>query len=113
MIFMNGLYFALRSGDEHRNLRQNPCQIQVAHKQDERPYLRYSEDISKNHPCGLKGRKANPKVVDHYSNAGNPNRCFVRLFEKYRSLCPPDAPPGAFYLKPLKKPSGIVLFQHS
>lgn len=27
MVYMNGLYFALRSGDEHRNLRLRPCQI--------------------------------------------------------------------------------------
>ncbi len=43
MIFMNGLYFALRSGDEHRNLRCSPYQIQVVEK---RPYLLYTEDIS-------------------------------------------------------------------
>ena len=43
--------------------------------------------------------------MDHYSNKENPERCFVRLFEKYRSLCPPDAPPGVFYLKPIKRPS--------
>jgi len=29
MLFMNGLYFALRSGDEHRQLRFDPCQIQL------------------------------------------------------------------------------------
>ena len=48
IIYMNGLYFALRSGDEHRNLRHNPCQIQVVERQGERPYLLYTEDISKN-----------------------------------------------------------------
>ena len=61
MIFTNGLYFALRSGDEHRNLRQNPCQIQVVEKQGGRPHLRYTEDISKNRPGGLKGKKVKPK----------------------------------------------------
>ena len=29
MLYMNGLYFALRSGDEHRQLRFNPCQIEL------------------------------------------------------------------------------------
>ena len=29
MIYMNGVYFALRSGIEHGQLRHKPCQIQV------------------------------------------------------------------------------------
>lgn len=54
---MNGLYFALRGGTEHRNLRHKPSQIQLIEKVGERPYLMYTEDVSKNHPGGLKGRK--------------------------------------------------------
>ena len=56
MVFMNGLYFALRSGNEHRNVRFSPCQIEVHDDEGERPYLLYTEDLSKNHPGGLKGR---------------------------------------------------------
>ena len=105
MIYMNGLYFALRSGEEHRQLRHNPCQIQVIERQSERSYLLYTEDISKNRPGGLKGRKLKPKVVQHYANTENPERCFVRMFKLYLSLCPPDCPDGAFYLGPLKNPT--------
>ena len=76
----------------------------VRHKEEERPYLKYTEDLSKNHPGGLKGRKVKPKIVMHHANSENPDRCFVALFQKYNSLCPPDSPPGAFYLAPLKKP---------
>ena len=101
---MNGLYFALRSGDEHRNLRHDPCQIKMVEKPGERPYLEYKEDISKNHPGGIKGRKVKPKVVKHHANTDDPSRCFVRLFKRYISLCPPDSPPGSFYLNPLRKP---------
>jgi hypothetical protein len=82
MLFMNGVYFALRSGDEHRNLRHNPSQIELVEKPGERAYLQYTEDISKNHPGGLKGRKQSAKVVVHYSN---PSRCFVRLYKLYQS----------------------------
>ena len=104
MIYMNGLYFALRSGDEHRNLRHSPCQIEIFERPGERAYLKYTEDFSKNRPGGIKGRKVKPKVVLHHENTENPDRCFVRLFKRYISLCPPDCPPGAFYLTPLKKP---------
>ena len=104
MIYMNGLYFALRSGEEHRSLRRSPCQIEVVERPGERAYLVYREDISKNHPGGLKGHKVKPKIATHHANAENPARCFVRLFKLYLSVCPSDAPAGAFYLSPLKTP---------
>ena len=50
MIFYNGIYFALRSGDEHRQLRFNFSQIEHVEKSEERPYLKYVEDVSKNRP---------------------------------------------------------------
>jgi len=63
VVFMNGLFFALRSGKEHRQLRFDPPQIKVVENDGERSYLIYTEDISKNRPGGLKGRKQKPKVV--------------------------------------------------
>lgn len=105
MVFCNGLYFALRSGKEHRQLRFQPCQIEVIEREGERPYLKYSEDVSKNHPGGLKGRKVTPKVVLHHSNVDNPQRCFVRLFKRYRELCPKTSPAHAFYLRPANTPT--------
>ena len=69
---MNGVYFALRSGSKHRQLRSEPCQIQVIEVEGQRSYLKYTEDISKNRPGGLKGRKLKPKVVSHYNNPENP-----------------------------------------
>ena len=83
MVFMNGLYFALRSGKEHRQLRSDPCQIELIERPGERPYLKYSEDVSKNHPGGLRGRKAKPKVVIHHANQDHTERCFVKLFKRY------------------------------
>ena len=107
---MNGLYFALRSGNEHRNLRFSPCQIEVHDNEGERPYLLYTEDLSKNHPGGLKGRRIKPKVVCHYANIDNPSRCFVTLFKRYTTLCPPTTSKNAFYLQPLRNPTPLCWY---
>ena len=83
VVYYIGLYFALRSGREHRLLKHSPCQVEVVKKSGERPYLLYHEDrdTSRNHPSGC---KTMPKVVVCYSNTQNPERCFVALFKKYR-----------------------------
>ena len=105
MLFMHGVYFALRSGQEHRNLRFDPAQVELIESPGQRAYLRYTEDISKNNPGGLKGRKYKPKVVIQHENLDNPDRCFVRLFRLYQSKCPDSRPKDAFYLRPLAKPT--------
>ena len=95
MVWMNGLYFALRSGSEHRCLTFNQleCRDNV---------LIYTEAQSKNHPGGLAEHHDKPKVVYHYADENNPSRCFIRLFKQYRSLCPSGVLP--FYLTPLQRP---------
>jgi len=57
MVYMNGFYFSLHGGKEHKNLQHNPSQIHLIEKSGERAYLEYRKDISKNHPGGLKDRK--------------------------------------------------------
>ena len=47
VFYFNGIYFALRSGDEHRRLRYKDSQIQVFERHGERSYLLYVEDVSK------------------------------------------------------------------
>ena len=92
MIFMCGLYFALRSGQEHWQLRFQPCQIQLFEPfGTERSYLKYTDDISKNRPGGLKGRKTKPKTVKHHAYPETAC-CFVRLFKLYMQKCPSDRP---------------------
>ena len=110
IVYCNGLFFALRSGREHRQLRSSPCQIEVVEWSGERSYLKYTEDISKNHPGGLKGRHAKPKVVSHQANISKPKRRFVRLFKLYRQLCPTNAPLDALYLQPAKKPTSTCWY---
>ncbi len=47
MVVRNGLYFALRSGKEHRQLRFSPCQNTLHKNEGDRPYLEYIEDTSR------------------------------------------------------------------
>ena len=110
ILYYCGLYFALRSGKEHRQLRRSPPQIELFERPAERAYLRYSEDVSKNHPGGLKGRNIKPKVVYHHANTSNPQCCFVRLYKRYMELCPPDAPADSFYLHPSRSPTATYWF---
>ena len=105
MVFYNGLYFALRSCREHRQLQRMPCQIELIEPAGQRAYLRYVEDVLKNHPGGLKGRNITPKVVLHHANTERPECCFVQLFKRYTELCPKDAPHHSFYLRPAQTPS--------
>ena len=63
VLFMSGLYFALRSGQEHRQLRAEPCQIILHERPGERPYLEYEKDISKNRSGGLRGSYSSENEV--------------------------------------------------
>ena len=107
MVYMNGIYFALRSGKEHRELRFNSSQITLVERDGERPFLQYTEDESKNRQGGLKGCRIGRKIVKHHANISNPSRCFVRLFSVYRSHCPTTPKRNCFYLQCLKKPDTL------
>ena len=52
MVWMCGMYFALRSGKEHRSLRTG--QIELVEVPGKKPFLRYTEGVSKNNAGGLK-----------------------------------------------------------
>ena len=56
IVFYCVLHFSIRSGKEHRQLRNTPCHIQLVESPGQDPYLVYREDVSKNHPGGLQGR---------------------------------------------------------
>ena len=113
VFFYVGLYFALRSGEEHRRLRHSPSQIQIFEPPDGPNYVTYTEDISKTNQGGLKHPHKNPKKVTQYENGDCTQRCLVKVLKKYNSRCPPDRPPGAFYLKPLRNPVSNVWYSKS
>ena len=69
VFYLNRLSFALRSGDEHRQLCLKILQIQVVESHGKRAFLRYTEDASKNNKGGPKSRKIQPKVVIQHTNA--------------------------------------------
>ena len=110
MVFMAGLYFALRSGDEHRRLRFT--NVQLVEKRGCLPYLLYTEAASKNNPGVLKHRKIQNKQVTHYANVERPDRCFVQLYKEYCLHRPANVVGDVFYLAPLSKPRGMVWFKN-
>ena len=68
--------------------------------------------MSKNNPGGLKHRRLEPKIVEHYENLENPDRCFIKLYECYLMHCPIESERKnlSFYLTPLKKPKTNVWY---
>ena len=102
MLYMNGLYLTLHGEKEYGNLQYWPSQIHLTEKPGERPYLMYVEEVLKNHPGGLKGRKIKPKIAYHHANTKRPERRFIRFYKLYNSQYPADCPNHAYYLKPLQ-----------
>ncbi|KAK6186678.1 hypothetical protein SNE40_005963 [Patella caerulea] len=68
ILFLNGLNFGLRGGQEHRNLRYRPSQITLHEPQGQSAYLQYTEDYSKSVQGGLKHRRVTKKSVTHHGN---------------------------------------------
>ena len=101
IVFLCGLYFALRSAHEHRRLC--PDMLCLVEPRDDRAYIEYTEHGSKNNPGGLKQQKCVNKTVRAYANIEDPSRCFIRLYKYYMSLRPENAPDEAFYLQPERK----------
>ena len=84
MIFMCGVYFALRSGQEHRDLRFSQIKLKEI---DGKKCLIYTENTSKNNAGGLKHRKVTPKTVTHYENKHDTSKCFIQYYQIYIKHC--------------------------
>lgn len=101
MLYLIGLNFALRSGEEHRNLTWGQLTL---HEEDGSEWLLYTEKISKTNRRGLKDVGIERKQVKAFARTDNPDRCIVELFKRYQSLCPSDIDVDfPFYLQPLRK----------
>ncbi|VDI26941.1 Hypothetical predicted protein [Mytilus galloprovincialis] len=83
LLYCIGLNFALRAGQEHRNVRVGTnSQISVKiSPADGRQYLEYTEDVSKTNCGGLEHRKIQP-----YQITDCPERCIINMYQKYMSL---------------------------
>ena len=103
VLFLCGIHFALRSGQEHRSLKLSQFELQT--DEDGSSFLLYTENTSKNNQGGLSHRKVKSKSVSCYENKSNPQRCLVRIYQVYLKHRPADCD-DIFYLTPLKKPKG-------
>ncbi|XP_070576773.1 uncharacterized protein KIAA1958-like isoform X1 [Ptychodera flava] len=112
MVFLNGKHFGLRNGKEHRNIRYYPSQISLHERKGHISCLHYEDESARANKAGVKHRKARRKEVVIYEDSESPERCHVRLYKKYLSLCPNTSQRdyGAFYLQPLRNPNDKVWY---
>ena len=109
ILFLLGINLALRAVEEHYNLRREltnkPSQLAFETNSTGVKCLVYREDhCTKTHDGGLLQRRKEKKVVWIYPST-NINRCPVRLFGKYVSLCPVNyVKKPNLYLQSLKNP---------
>ena len=63
------------------------------------------------HQGGLGEHVIKNKSVKVFAVVDNPNRCVVRLYKKYMSLRPSNAPSTVLYLQPLRRPRPDCWYQ--
>ena len=68
VIFYNGLYFALRSVKEHRQLRSSRCEIEVIEHPGEGPFLLHRRHLQES--------SRRPKMKKHTSKSCSPPHQF-------------------------------------
>ena len=110
LVWVFGMQFALRAGQEHWNLSFNNSQLCLQHGESGHEFLQYMEDVSKANNGGLCHLRVKRKVVRAYKNSTNVERCPVELYKKYLSHMPKVNNDNAFYLRALPKPKGDVLY---
>lgn len=98
LVFVLGKHLALRGKFEQRELKWRNFQLLSPLR------LRFEQESNKTNQGGLLHRKVARKCVDVVGYTEQEERCPVRLFLRYKSLCPVDATTGdgPFYLTPKK-----------
>ena len=74
-----GIQFALRAGQEHRNLRFKNSQLSLEHDESGCEFLQYVEDFSKINNGGLYHLRVKRKVVRVYKKLTDAERFPVEL----------------------------------
>ena len=104
MVCMCGLYFALCSGQEHRNIQLswwNPLGVL--------PYIWSTLKMCRKIvQVGLSIETSSQKRWSTMPTTKGSERCFVRLFKAYCVHRPPKVEHNSSYLTPLQNPKSIV-----
>ena len=90
MVWVFGVQFALRTGQEHRNLRFKNSRLSLKHDESGCEFLKYMESISITNNRILRHLRVKRKVVRAYKNLANAERCPVELNKKYLSHVPKE-----------------------
>ena len=98
VLFMVGIHFRLRGGQEHRAFRRYPkCQIE-REVHDGKDCMVYHEEHLKNNQGGIHSQfYQKPKTVYAFCSGHEPH-CFVHILDRYLELCPPTKFCSGFYL---------------
>ena len=80
ILFVFGNCFALRAGQEHRNLRMKNSQLSLPTDESGAEYLQYVEDLSKSNNGSLAHLRIKNKVVRAYENVEKQERCPCLLY---------------------------------
>ena len=100
-----GLYFSLRGGQEHHDLKVSQMSRVPSTGYDKSTHYVYVENGSKNYQGRFSETGQSNKVVRAYAQPGS-DRCPVLILDKYLSKLPPNA--VSFYMQPMLSLPGDV-----
>ena len=99
VIYLIGIHFCLRGGNELRNMRYGPhAQIKRGIDSSNKDCLIFTEDVSKCRRGGIKSLSQPGKVVYAYHNEEDHDRCIVCLYDLFISKRPPGAREDSLFL---------------